>query len=141
MRSSTLHHHAPSPWVQGKPDPAMCTAVQGSTLMLASADLTVLPGPIDPPACQLQLLPSPGYALASTSSMTGTADRPASLNITLRDAFGNQQLVGRPGQVGPAKKTNVIQGRSILNKNHVRHHISSPKGLGSEGSICREDCR
>ena len=78
-----------------------CTVMQGSTLALASADLLVLPGPIDPPACQLQLLPSPGYALASASSMAGTAGRPASLNITLRDAFGNPQLVGHPGQVLP----------------------------------------
>ena len=73
-------------------------SVQGVTQTLASAVLTVLPGPADPAASLLQLLPSPGYAAASASSWSGTAGAPASLNITLRDAFGNQQLAGQPGQ-------------------------------------------
>ena len=43
--------------------------MQGEQVLLASTTMTVLPGPVEPSACTVQLLPSPGWAATSSTTL------------------------------------------------------------------------
>ena len=60
--------------------------VQGKEVLLGAANVTVLPGPVEPSMCIMRLLASPGYAVTSTTTLLVRL-----LLLLLRQSFVTQR--------------------------------------------------